>query len=117
MSRYLKPDLLILDDMGMKHLPKRSGEFLFEIIMRRHELRSTMMTSNRPLEDWGKLIGDVPSATAILDRFLSNAEVIEITGASYRLRGVRADKTGTSKSKTGQTRKPGPRAKSSTKSK
>jgi len=51
MTRYLKPDLLILDDMGMKHLPKRSGEFLFEIIMRRHELRSTMMTSNRPLEE------------------------------------------------------------------
>jgi DNA replication protein DnaC len=63
MSRYLKPDLLILDDMGMKALPKRSGEFLFEIIMRRHELKSTLMTSNRPLEDWGKLIGDVPAAT------------------------------------------------------
>ena len=61
LNRYLKPDLLILDDMGMKQLPKKSGEFLFEIIMRRHELRSTMMTSNRPLEDWGKLIGDVPS--------------------------------------------------------
>jgi DNA replication protein DnaC len=59
-----------VDDMGMKQLPKRSGEYLFEIIMRRHEVRSTMMTSNRPLEDWGKLIGDVPSATAILDRFL-----------------------------------------------
>jgi hypothetical protein len=53
--------------MGMKQLPKRSGEYLFEIIMRRYETRSTMMTSNRPLEDWGKLIGDVPSATAILD--------------------------------------------------
>ncbi len=51
LNRYLKPDLLILDDMGMKHLPKKSGEFLFEIIMRRHELRSTMMTSNRPLEE------------------------------------------------------------------
>ena len=87
MARYLKPDLLILDDMGMKNLPKRSGEFLFEIIMRRHELRSTIMTSNRPLEDWGKLIGDVPAATAILDRFLQDAELIEITGRSYRLRG------------------------------
>jgi len=50
MAKYLKPDLLILDDMGMKQLPKKSGEFLFAIIMRRHELRSTMMTSNRPLE-------------------------------------------------------------------
>jgi DNA replication protein DnaC len=87
LARYLKPELLIIDDMGMKHLPKRSGEYLFEIILRRYETRSTMMTSNRPLEDWGKLIGDVPSATAILDRFLHHAEIIQITGRSYRLRG------------------------------
>ena len=53
--------------------------------MRRYELRSTIMTSNRPLEDWGKLIGDVPTAGAILDRFLSLAEVIQIVGKSYRL--------------------------------
>lgn len=91
MNRYLKPDLLILDDMGMKQLPKRSGEYLFEIVMRRHELRSTMMTSNRPLEDWGKLIGDVPAATAILDRLLANAEILQITGKSYRLRGKGSD--------------------------
>lgn len=84
--RYLKPDLLIIDDMGMKRLPKQSGEYLLEVILRRHELRSTIMTSNRPLADWGKLVGDVPSATAILDRFLHHAEVIEITGRSYRLR-------------------------------
>ena len=45
-----------------------------------------MLTSNRPLEDWGKLLGDVPSATAILDRFLHHAEIIKITGKSYRLR-------------------------------
>ena len=87
LSKYLKPDLLIIDDMGMKQLPKRSGEYLFEIIMRRYETRSTMMTSNRPLEDWGKLIGDVPAATAILDRFLHHAEIIQITGKSYRLKG------------------------------
>jgi DNA replication protein DnaC len=86
LARYLKPDLLIIDDMGMKQLPKRSGEYLFEIVMRRYETRSTMMTSNRPLEDWGKLLGDVPAATAILDRFLHHAEIIQITGKSYRLR-------------------------------
>jgi DNA replication protein DnaC len=86
LSKYLKPDLLIIDDMGMKQLPKRSGEYLFEIIMRRYETRSTMMTSNRPLEDWGKLLGDVPTATAILDRFLHHAEVVQMNGRSYRLR-------------------------------
>ena len=89
LARYLKPDLLIIDDMGMKQLPRRSGEYLLEIIMRRHENRSTMMTSNRPLEDWAKLIGDVPAATAILDRFLQHAEIINITGKSYRLRNAR----------------------------
>lgn len=86
LSKYLKPDLLIIDDMGMKQLPKRSGEYLFEIIMRRYETRATMMTSNRPLEDWGKLVGDVPAATAILDRFLHHADIIQITGKSYRLK-------------------------------
>lgn len=93
LARYLKPDLLIIDDFGMKQLPKRSGEYPFEIIMRRYEVRSTMMTSNRPLEDWGKLIGDVPAATAILDRFLHHAELITITGKSYRLK----DRTGPGK--------------------
>lgn len=54
--------------------------------MRRHELRSTVMTSNRPFEEWGKLIGDVPTATAILARMLHRAEIIQITGKSYRLK-------------------------------
>jgi DNA replication protein DnaC len=103
LAQYLKPDLLIIDDMGMKQLPKRSGEYLFEIIMRRYETKSTMMTSNRPLEDWGKLIGDVPSATAILDRFLHHAEIITITGKSYRLKDRAAQpRVGKNPSKKGE---------------
>ena len=62
--------------------------------MRRYETRSTMMTSNRPLEDWGKLLGDVPSATAILDRFLHHAEILSITGRSYRLKDRAAKDAG-----------------------
>lgn len=100
LARYLKPDLLIIDDMGIKQLPKRSGEYLFEIVMRRYETRSTMMTSNRPLEDWGKLLGDVPSATAILDRFLHHAEIISITGRSYRLKDRAGEKEPAPKEKT-----------------
>jgi DNA replication protein DnaC len=103
LGRYLKPDLLIIDDMGMKQLPKRSGEYLFEIIMRRYETRSTMMTSNRPLEDWGKLIGDVPSATAILDRFLHHAEIVQITGKSYRLRNQLQGKEAEEEAKANET--------------
>ncbi len=90
LARYLKPDLLVVDDMGLKVLPPRSGEVLFEIVMRRYENRSTLMTSNRPIEEWGKLLNDVPAATAILDRFLHHAEIIQMTGRSYRLRNAGA---------------------------
>jgi DNA replication protein DnaC len=85
LNKYLKPDLLVIDDMGLKVLPTKSGEILLEIIMRRYENRSTMMTSNRPIEEWGKLLSDVPAAGAILDRLLHHAEIIAISGRSYRL--------------------------------
>lgn len=98
LKAYLSCDLLIIDDMGIKQLPPKSGELLFEIIMRRYEVRSTLMTSNRPIEEWGKLLGDVPAATAILDRFLHHAEIVQITGKSYRLKD-RAARPGTSKPK------------------
>jgi DNA replication protein DnaC len=86
LAKYLKPDLLIIDDMGIKQLPNKAGEYLFELILRRHEKRSTIMTTNRPIEEWGKLLNDVPAATAILDRFLESAKIIAISGRSYRLR-------------------------------
>lgn len=93
LTRYLKADLLIIDDMGLKTLPPRGGEILLEIIMRRYENRSTLMTSNRPIEDWGKLLCDVPAASAILDRLLHHAEVLAITGRSYRLQQSTSSKT------------------------
>jgi len=98
MSKYLKPDLLIIDDMGLKILPAKSGEILLEIIMRRYENRSTMMTSNRPIEEWGKLLSDVPAAGAILDRLLHHAEVISIAGRSYRLQQSAQDQSERKKS-------------------
>src|SRR6201999_2690644 len=86
LRKYLKPDLVIIDDMGLKQLPKHSGEYLLEIVMRRYENRSTIMPINRPLQQWGKLLSDVPTAGAILDRFLHHAQVIAITGKSYRVK-------------------------------
>ncbi|HEX5222250.1 MAG TPA: ATP-binding protein [Verrucomicrobiae bacterium] len=91
--------------MGLKALPKHSGEYLLEVVMRRYENRSTIMTSNRPLEEWGKLLGDVPTAGAILDRFLHHAQVIAITGKSYRVKDVTAE--GENK-KTRKTTEPSP---------
>ena len=102
LRQYLKPDLVIIDDMGLKALPKQSGEYLLEVVMRRYENRSTIMTSNRPLEDWGKLLGDVPTAGAILDRFLHHAITIAITGRSYRIKDAPVASAESQKEKKGR---------------
>ena len=65
--------LLIIDDLGMRKLPPTAAEDLLEIVMRRYERASTLLTSNRPVEDWGKLLGDAAAVTAMLDRFCITA--------------------------------------------
>lgn len=81
----VKPDLLIIDDFGLRTLPATAAEDFLEVLMRRYEVSSTIFTSNRPLEDFGKVLHDHTAAMAILDRFLHHAHVIKIKGKSYRL--------------------------------
>jgi DNA replication protein DnaC len=78
--------LLILDDLGMKRLPHTAAEDLLEIVMRRYERASTLITSNRPVEDWGKLLGDTAAVTALLDRLLHHAHVLTCGPRSWRTR-------------------------------
>ena len=66
-----KVPLLILDDLGMRKLPATAAEDLLELVMRRYERASTVLTSNRPVEDWGKLLGDTAAVTALLDRMMT----------------------------------------------
>ena len=79
-------DLLALEDFGMRKLGPSAAEDLLEIFIRRHEKASTLITTNRPTEDWGQFLGDVPATTAILDRFLQHADILRMPGKSYRLR-------------------------------
>jgi len=78
--------LLVLDDLGMKRLPHTAAEDLLEIVMRRYERASTLITSNRPVEDWGKLLGDTAAVTALLDRRLHHAHVLTCGPRSWRTR-------------------------------
>jgi DNA replication protein DnaC len=78
--------LLIIDDLGMRRLPHTAAEDLLEIVMRRYERASTLLTSNRPVEDWGKLLGDTPAVTAMLDRLLHHAHVLTCGPRSWRTR-------------------------------
>jgi len=81
----IRVELLILEDFGMKKLGPSAAEDLLEVFIRRHEAGSILITTNRPTEDWGQFLGDVPAATAILDRFLAHAEIVPLQGKSYRL--------------------------------
>src|ERR1700746_3802380 len=76
--------LLIIDDFGMRKLPLTAAEDLLEIIMRRYERASTLLTSNRPVEDWGKLLGDAAAVTAMLDRLLHHGHVLKCGPRSWR---------------------------------
>src|SRR5207247_6677400 len=76
--------LLIIDDLGMRKLPLTAAEDLLEVIMRRYERASTLLTSNRPVEDCGKLLGDVAAVTAMLDRILHHGHVLKCGPRSWR---------------------------------
>ena len=76
--------LLIIDDLGMRKLPLTAAEDLLEIIMRRYERASTLVTSNRPVEDWGKLLGDAAAVSAMLDRLLHHGHILKFGPRSWR---------------------------------
>ena len=76
--------LLLIDDLGMRRLPHTAAEDLLEIVMRRYERASTVLTSNRPIEDWGKLLGDTAAVTAMLDRLLHHGHVLKCGPRSWR---------------------------------
>jgi DNA replication protein DnaC len=85
-EQLTRVDLLVLEDFGMKKLGANAAEDLLEVFVRRHEAASTLITTNRPTQDWGVFLGDVPAATAILDPFLAHATIVQMMGKSYRLR-------------------------------
>jgi len=87
-QQFIKPNLLIIDEFGMKKLSASAAEDLLEIFHRRYNHGSTMIATNRPIEDWGKILGDNAATSAILDRFMHNIHLLTITGRSYRLKSV-----------------------------
>jgi len=81
---FCSVSLLIIDNLGMRKLPATAAEDLLEIVMRRYENCSTLLTSNRPVEDWGKLLGDSAAVAAMLDRLLHHGHVLKCGPRSWR---------------------------------
>jgi DNA replication protein DnaC len=88
MQKYLKPDLLIIDELGFKKMPQHAMDDFFEIIRQRYETGSIMITTNRNFEDWGALFNDRVMASAIIDRIVHHAVIAKVAGASYRVKNL-----------------------------
>lgn len=86
LRKYIQPDLLIVDELGLRKLNQTSVDDFYEVIAKRYEQRSTIITSNKTFEEWGKILFDPVLATAILDRFVHHCNFIVINGDSYRMR-------------------------------
>ncbi|MBK8803618.1 MAG: ATP-binding protein [Fibrobacteres bacterium] len=89
-AQLVAPQLLILDEFGMKSLRGTDTEDILEVIHRRHGTTSTVVATNRPVADWGAFLGDAAAASAILDRLLESAQVINLKGArSHRTKNLK----------------------------
>jgi DNA replication protein DnaC len=94
MASLADADLLIIDDLALRRLPPTAAEELLEVVMNRYGKRSTLITSNRILEDWGKVLGDQTITSAILDRLLHRGHLLKFEGRSYRLKQAAERATG-----------------------
>jgi DNA replication protein DnaC len=81
---YQAPDLLVVDEMGYLSLGQQGSHLFFQVISGRHQLKSTVLTTNLPFADWGKVFDSTTVATAIADRLVHNSEVLILAGTSYR---------------------------------
>lgn len=86
LQTYLKPAVLVLDEVGYLPLSRAEANMVFQLVSRRYERGSIILTSNKPFSDWGQVFADDILATAILDRLLHHADVVSINGPSYRLK-------------------------------
>ncbi|MBT2363764.1 IS21-like element helper ATPase IstB [Streptomyces sp. ISL-10] len=86
LGTYLRPGVLVVDEVGYQPLERAEANLVFQVISKRYEKGSIILTSNKTFSEWGQVFGDEVLATAILDRLLHHCDVISINGPSYRLK-------------------------------
>ena len=91
MRTYLGPSVLVIDELGYLPMDQASANWIFQVVTRRYDKGSIVLTSNRGFSDWGQVFADAVVASAIVDRLIHNATVLNIRGHSYRMRGYQPD--------------------------
>lgn len=90
LSVYARPRLLVIDEVGYLSYSNRHADLLFEIVSRRYETKSTLITTNRPFAEWGEVFPNAACVVSLVDRLVHHAEIITIQGESYRLKEAKA---------------------------
>ncbi|MFP3434260.1 ATP-binding protein, partial [Paraburkholderia sp. SIMBA_061] len=86
---YATPDILVIDEVGYLSYSNRHADLLFELVSRRYEKRSTIVTTNKPFKEWSDVFPNAACVVSLVDRLVHRAEVISIEGESYRLKEAR----------------------------
>ncbi len=89
LALYARPRLLVIDEVGYLSYSNRHADLLFEIVSRRYEEKSTLITTNRPFSEWGEVFPNASCVVSLVDRLVHNAEIIHIDAESYRLKEAR----------------------------
>ncbi|MEA3291403.1 MAG: IS21-like element helper ATPase IstB [Pseudomonadota bacterium] len=105
---YAQPQLLVIDEVGYLSYSNRHADLLFEIINRRYEEKSTLVTTNKPFSEWGEVFPNASCVVSLIDRLIHHAEIISFDAKSYRMKEARerADKKRRGKAKPRQTKTP-----------
>ena len=91
LNYYIKPDLIILDELGFKKIPSYSADDFFEVISKRYEKGSVIITTNKNFEEWGNIFADNILASAIIDRIVHHSTVLKVNGKSYRTKNIKKE--------------------------
>ncbi len=84
LSRYAKPALLVIDEVGYLSYSNRAADLFFELVSRRYQSKSTIITTNKPFAEWNDVFPNAACVVSLIDRLVHNAEVVDLNGDSYR---------------------------------
>src|SRR3954449_6009728 len=89
LRHYVRPQLLVIDEVGYLSYSNRHADLMFELVSRRYQNRSTLITTNRPFAEWREVFPNAACVVSLIDRLIHNAEIVAIDGESYRLKEAR----------------------------
>jgi DNA replication protein DnaC len=105
LRRYTTPRVLVIDEVGYLSYGNRHADLLFEVVTRRYQQRSTILTTNRPFSEWNQVFPNAACVVTLIDRLMHKTEIVQVTGNSFRLKEAQERSAEREKKRTGKKKK------------